>query len=154
MIRFIATYFFLLFSFLLTAQSVSTNDLEAQLKKARSGEQKLALHYELGLAYLKTSKKKAEDHSYKAALLAREQGDTEMAARAYLLNAQAKLKNRDRKGAKTRFNTSFDYAKKSKNTELVLEILPQLVEIEKRYSNYQAAYNLSLIHISEPTRPY
>ena len=141
MIRFIATYFFLLFSFLLTAQSVSTNDLEAQLKKARSGEQKLALHYELGLAYLKTSKKKAEDHSYKAALLAREQGDTEMAARAYLLNAQAKLKNRDRKGAKTRFNTSFDYAKKSKNTELVLEILPQLVEIEKRYSNYQAAYN-------------
>ena len=141
MIRFIATYFFLLLSILLTAQSVSTNDLEAQLKKARSSEQKLALHYELGLAYLKTSKKKAEDHSYKAALLAREQGDTEMTARAYLLNAQAKLKNRDRKGAKSRFNTSFDYAKRSKNPQLVLEILPELVEIEKRYNNYQAAYN-------------
>ncbi len=141
MTRFLATYFFILLSCLLTAQSVSTKDLESQLLKAKTSEQKLILHYELGVAYLKTSKKKSEDHSYKAALLAREQGDTEMAARAYLLNAQAKLKNRDRKGAKSRFNTSFDYAKKSKNIQLVLEILPQLVEIEKRYSNYQAAYN-------------
>jgi len=156
MTRFLATYFFILISFLLTAQSVSTKDLEVQLEKARTSEQKLALHYELGLAYLKTSKKKAEDHSYKAALLAREQGDTEMAARAYLLNAQAKVKNRDRKGAKSRFNTSFDYAKKSKNTQLVLEILPQLVEIEKRYSNYQAAYNhtedaLNLLKDAKPS---
>jgi len=159
MTRFLLTYLSFLLVITLSAQSTSTKDLQAQLKKAKTGEEKLDLHYQLGLAYLKNSKKKAEDHSYKAALLAREQGNTEMAARAYFLNAQAKVKNRDRKGAKSRFNTSFDYAKRSKNIGLVMEILPQLVEIEKRYSNYKAAYShtedaLELLKTTKPNATY
>ena len=142
MIRFLLTHFFLtLLAVSMLGQSASIKELEAQLKKAGTTQEEMILNYELGRAYLKSSKKKAEDHAYKAALAARKLNDKEMAARAYFLNAQAKLKNRDRKGARTRFNTSFDYAKKTDNPALVLEVLEELVSIEKRLNN------LSLIHI-------
>ena len=142
MIRILLTCILLLsFTFPSQGQSSSKKTLETQLKKAKTSQDKMTLNYELGKAYLKSgSKKKAEDYAYKAALLAREVGDREMAAKSYFINAQAKLKNRDRKGARTRFNTSFDYAKKTDNVALILEILPALVEIEKKYSNHKAAY--------------
>ena len=142
MIRFLLTSsFLLLLAFSTLGQNASIKELEAQLKKARTTQEEMMLHYELGKAYIKSNKKKAEDHAYKAALAARKLNDKEMAARAYFLNAQAKLKNRDRKGARTRFNTSFDYAKKTNNPALVLEVLEELVKIEKRSNNYKAAYS-------------
>lgn len=141
MIRLLLTYSLLILLAATTlGQSASIKELEAQLKKAGTTQEQMMLNYELGKAYLKSSKKKAEDHAYKAALAARKLNDKEMAARAYFLNAQAKLKNRDRKGARTRFNTSFDYAKKTNNPALVLEVLEQLVALEKRSNNYKAAY--------------
>ena len=141
MIRFLLTYSFLiLFAATTLGQSASIKELEAQLKKAGTTQEQMMLNYELGKVFLKSNKKKAEDHAYKAALAARKLNDKEMAARSYFLNAQAKLKNRDRKGARTRFNTSFDYARKTNNPALVLEVLEELVAVEKRLNNYKAAY--------------
>ncbi len=142
MIRILLTYSFLiLLATTMLGQRTSIKELEAQLKKVGTTQEQMMLNYELGRAYLKSNKKKAEDHAYKAALDARKLNDKEMAARAYFLNAQAKLKGRDRKGARTRFNTSFDYAKKTNNPALVLEVLEELVAIEKRLNNYKAAYS-------------
>jgi len=140
MIKILLTYSLLFFALAINGQSKNTKTLEAELKKARTSQDKMVLNYQLGTAYLKSNKKKAEDHAYKAALLARELGDPEMAARAYSVNAQAKLKGRDRKGAKSRFKTSFDYAKRTKDPALILEILELAVATEKKYGSYKAAY--------------
>jgi len=140
MIKILLTYSLLFFVLAVNGQSTSTKTLEAELKKARTSQDKMVLNYQLGVNYLKSNKKKAEDHAYKAALLARELGNAEMAARSYLINAQAKLKSRDRKGAKSRFNTSFDYAKRTKDPALILEILEEAVATEKKYGDYKTAY--------------
>jgi len=140
MIKILVTYSLLFFALAINGQSTNTKTLEAELKKARTSQDKMVLNYQLGTAYLKSNKKKAEDHAYKAALLARELGDAEMAARSYSINAQAKLKSRDRKGAKSRFNTSFDYAKRTKDPALILEILELAVATEKKYGDYKKAY--------------
>lgn len=127
---------------LLCSQTSSITDLEKELSNASSTKDKMILNFDLSEAYLKTSnKKKAEDHAYKAALQARELGDDEMAARAYLNNARAKSKNRDRKGALTRLKNSFDYAKRSEDISLVLEVLEELVMLAKRNRDYKSAYN-------------
>jgi len=168
MIKILLTYSLLFFALAINGQSTNTKTLETALKKARTSQDKMVLNFQLGTAYLKSDKKKAEDHAYKAALLARELGNAEMAAKSYSLNAQAKLKNRDRKGAKSRFNTSFDYAKRTKDPALILEILELAVETEKKYGDYKAAYaytedaleiirdtkNISSSSSSTPSRSY
>jgi len=122
MIKILLTYSLLFFALAINGQSKNTKTLEAELKKARTSQDKMVLNYQLGTAYLKSNKKKAEDHAYKAALLARELGDPEMAARAYS------------------FKTSFDYAKRTKDPALILEILELAVATEKKYGSYKAAY--------------
>ncbi len=140
MTKYLFACLFLLFALVVHGQSSSIRSLEAQLKKSSSSEEKMELYYELGAAYLRSNGKKAEEYAYKAALAAREQGNNALAAQAYFINAQAKLKNRDRKGALARFKLSFQYAESAKDIALMLKALEELVDLAKRNRDYKMAY--------------
>ena len=140
MIKYLFTCLLLFLVVSVQGQSSSIRNLEARLKKSKSSEEKMKLYYELGAAYLRASSKKAEEYAYKAALAAREQGDNDLAAKAYFINALAKLKNGDRKGALARFKLSFQYAERAKDISLMLKALEEIVDLAKRNRDYKMAY--------------
>jgi len=133
--------FFLCCFFYLDAQSVK--DLEAKLKQATSGEEKMIIHLDLAEALLGKDNKKAGQYARKAFDHASDNKKYGLAAQSAYTLADAYRKQKNERNVETWLKTTLRYAKEAKDSDLIIKSVDERSKLAIKKRNYRKAYQVN-----------
>lgn len=138
-------YLFLLFSLLIgvAAGAQSIEELERNLKAAKTNQEKTLLNYRLGEAYLLIDTDKSTSHAKQAYELARRAGDNATAAyAAYLVSEGYARQRRGERRQEEWLRNAFARAKEANDLDMVIKSISRRSELAVKDYDHRRAYQI------------
>ena len=126
-------------------QPSSIKDLEQALSTASSARERTNIQIDLAKAMIAGNRNldKAKDHARKAYDRANDNQNNGQAARAAWVLAQVYLKKRDDRNAEVWLKSTLQYAKKAKDSDLIIRSVNRRSRLATKKRNYRRAYEIN-----------
>ncbi len=138
-------FFFLCCSLLGFTQSIK--DLESNLKKASSSEEKMMIQLDIAEALIKKGKKedlkKAGEYARKSFDTAGNKKNYGIAAQAAYTLANSYRKRRDNSNTEIWLKTTLKYAKQAKDSDLIIKSVDERSKLAIKKRDYRKAYEVN-----------
>lgn len=135
--RYILASIFFLTAFICVSQNIQ--DLEEQLSQAKSGKEKMSIHFQLGEAYMRTDAKKAIEHAKAAHEQALQTKNNNVAAEAAFLTSRGYDRRGDDRNQDIWLRSATRFAMQANDADLIIKSVDKRSRLaQKKRDNRKA----------------